>query len=161
MKKVLLPAIIIAIVFASSCKKSSDEASVPYTKFMVNGVQKVYPNYSRLSKDVCASSTFCGTFNLNDYILPNELLKIGLPGDPYVGQILKSGDYRFVFTYVDNAGVWFKAPGGSLQLTIVKWEGQGGWGCATFSGWLKSDVGDSLQIQNGYFQDQIWTTFSK
>ena len=157
MKKVLIFMLITMFGVAFSCRKSQPPP-VPYVKFKVNGVQKTYYNYSRFCKDFCASSTFCGTFDLSDNLLPAEMLKIGLPGDPVTGQIFKAGDYRFVFTYIDPTQNWYKVGGGNLQLTMTKWEGQGGWGCGEFSGWLKASDTDSVYLSEGYFQNWIWTS---
>ncbi|MEI7491203.1 MAG: hypothetical protein WCK92_07390 [Bacteroidota bacterium] len=156
MKKLFVFLLIASLGIAISCRKS-ETPPIPYVKFKADGVQKMYYNYSRFCKDFCASSTFCGTFDLNDNLLPAEMLKIGLPGDPVSGQVFKSGDYRFDFTYVDPNQKWYKVDGGTLQLTITKWEGQGGWACGQFSGWLKATSTDSVYLTEGYFQNWIWT----
>ncbi|MCX6241063.1 MAG: hypothetical protein NTX43_04565 [Bacteroidetes bacterium] len=158
MKKTLVYLLIAFIGFAFACRKTNNPPPVPFTTFKVNGTPLTYYNYSRFCKDFCGSSTFCGTFDLADNILPAELLKIGLPGNPVTGQVFKSGDYRFVFTYVDASQTWFNISGGSLKLTINKWEGQGGWAIGSFSGTLKASDTDSVNITEGYFQNWIWTT---
>jgi len=155
MKKILYCILIAAVAIA--CTKKSDPPPVPYASFKVSSVQKTYYNYSKFCKDFCASSTFCGTFDLNDNLLPAELLKVGLPGDPVAGQVFKAGDYRFVFTYVDPNQKWYGVTGGNLKLTMTRWEGQGGWGSGTFSGWLKASSTDSVYLSDGYFQNWIWT----
>ena len=156
MKKIIICLLIASVGFAFACKKKS-ESPVAYVTFKVNGVQKTYYNCSRFCKDLCASSTYCGTFDLNNNILPAELLKVGLPGDPVSGQVFKSGDYRFVFTWVDPTTKWYTVSGGTLQLTMIRWEGQGGWAYANFSGWLKASDTDSVYLSDGYFQNWIWT----
>ncbi|MEI6889829.1 MAG: hypothetical protein ACOYM0_04215 [Bacteroidales bacterium] len=155
MKKILIFVLIAFAGFTFACRKKSDPSPVPYATFKVNGVQKTYYYYSKFCKDFCATSTFCGSFNLHDNILPAELLKIGLPGDPVAGKVFKSGDYRFVFTYVNPSLVWYTY--GNLQLTLNRWEGQGGWCSGFFSGVLKSSATDSIIITEGYLQDLIWT----
>jgi len=157
MRKIPFYLLLAALTFVSACKKNSDPSPVPYAAFKVNGVQQTYYNYSRFCKNFCASSTFCGTFDLDDNLLPAELLKVGLPGDPVSGQVFKAGDHNFVFTWVDPNQKWYTINGGSLTLTMTKWEGQGGWGCGNFSGWLKYSSTDSVYLSDGYFQNWIWT----
>ncbi|MEI6883737.1 MAG: hypothetical protein WCO02_04575 [Bacteroidota bacterium] len=162
MKKILYFLLIASIAVTISCTRKSDPPPVPYVSFKVNGVQKTYYNYARFAKDFCSSSTYCGNFNLNDIILPAEMIKIGLPGNPYSGQVLKTGDYRFVFTYVDPNQVWYTVTnGGSFKLTLTSWEGQGGWASGQFSGTLKVSANDSVVITDGSFLNGIWTYASK
>jgi len=158
MKKLFSFLLIASMAVAISCHKQDPPPPVPFASFKVNGVLKTYYNASRFTKDFCGSSTYCGTFNYADNILPLELLKIGLPGDPSTGQVFKDGVYRFVFTYVSNTGNWYYISGGSLKLTMNKWEGQGGWAYGQFSGTLKTSAVDSVQITEGYFQNWIWTS---
>jgi len=159
MKKIMIFVLIASVAFTFACRKKIDPPPVPYATFKVNGVQKTYYNYSNFCKDFCGSSTFCGSFNLHDNILPAELLKVGLPGDPFPGQVFKSGDHRFVFSYVNTNQVWYTY--GNLQLTLNRWEGQGGWASGYFSGVLKSSATDSVVITEGFLQDFIWTFTQK
>ncbi len=133
----------------------------PYASFTLRGGKQTYYSYNKFSKDLCVSSTFCGDFYFDSDNQDISRLKIGIPGDPVVGHIYKSGDNRFDVFYLDEKGIRYILTGAPLQLVFSVWEGQGGWGKGNFSGWLKSSANDSINLTDGYFQGKIWTTFSK
>ena len=157
--------LIIVLLFLSgiSCKKheTSPPAPKPYTSFTVRGVKQIYYSANKFSKDLCVSSTYCGSFYYDSDNQDMNLFKIGIPGDPVVGHVYKGGDDRFEVYYLDGKGVRYIISSSQLQLVFSVWEGQGGWGKGNFSGWLKSSSNDSIYLTDGYFQGKIWTYFSK
>ena len=155
--------IVICLLLASgiSCKKHNDEPPVPYATFKVNGVQKTFREYNRFTKDFCSSSTFCGKFYLTTSTDSYELIKIGIPGDPIVGHVYETGEYRFSCFYLDSAGTRYDFTTSPFKVEFSLWEGQGGWAKGTFSGWMRSADNDSILFENGYFQDLIWTMGTK
>jgi hypothetical protein len=151
MKKCTLLCILLSVFVDFSCKKKNDP--FPYAEFTANGTHKKYEQVSGFSKSFCASSTYCGHFYLSHS--DKDFLKIGIPGDPIPGHTYKNGDYRFEVYYLNDNGLRYDLTIAPLTLTFSKWEGAGGWAEGTFSGWLKSSQGDSLQLQNGNFVNTI------
>jgi len=47
------------------------------------------------------------------------------------------------------------------MVVFSLWEGQGGWAKGNFSGFMKTATGDSIEILDGYFENQIWTQGTK
>jgi hypothetical protein len=161
MKKIVILGICLLIMCAVSCKKKKeDPVPVPYTSFKVNGVQKNYTVYSKFSKDLCSTSTFCCRFSSNETSNAAQI-KFGIPGDPIVGYVYQSGEYRFSCFYLDDAGVRYDFTTAPFTLVFTLWEGQGGWAKGNFSGWMKSASNDSIEIKDGYFQNMIWTIGTK
>ena len=74
---------------------------------------------------------------------------------PIVGHVYISGDPGFVVRYRDENEVEYELTVTPMTVTFSKWEGSGGWVEGNFSGWLKSSAGDSVNIQDGYFQNMI------
>ncbi len=89
------------------------------------------------------------------------MLKIGIPGDPIVGHVYATGEYRFSCYYIDNAQVRYDLASAPFTVEFTQWDGQGGWAKGKFSGWLRSATNDSIQFTNGYFQNTIWTMGTK
>jgi hypothetical protein len=158
MKRLLLFGISLLIVVSFSCKKKNeDPPPKPYTTFTLSGVTKTYNHSSYFSKNFCSSSTYCTRFYLTGDTTSSETLKIGIPGDPLVGHVYETGEYRFSCFYVNGSGLRYDLATAPFQVTFTRWDGQGGWAKGTFSGWMISEFGDSIQFQNGYFQNTIWT----
>jgi hypothetical protein len=159
MKNFLRFAFCLVLITGVSCKKKSEDppAPVPYTTFKLGGIQKTYNYASSFTKDFCSSSTFCCRFYLTKDTTSAETLKIGIPGDPIVGHTYTTGEYRFSCFYCDSRNVRYDFASAPFQVIFTVWDGQGGWGKGTFSGWLKSEYGDSIHFQDGYFQNKIWT----
>ena len=159
MKKNFLVLLAGLLLLGVSCEKKENPtpAPVPYATFTVNGVKKTYNAYTKFTKDFCSSSTFCGKFFYDNDDMEINLVKFGIPGDPVVGHIYKNGDYRFDVFYMNETGVRYELSTASFQVMFNVWEGQGGWGKGSFSGWLKSATNDSVELKNGYFQGMIWT----
>jgi hypothetical protein len=152
-----------ALMFvAFSCKKKPvNPDPEPYTTFTLNGVQKKFTHHTKFSKDFCSSSTFCCSFSSSSESNA-ESIKFGIPGDPIVGHVYQTGERRFSCYYFSSAGIRYDQTwGASYQVIFSVWQGQGGWGQGTYSGVLKSSEGDSVIIDNGYFQNMIWTSGSK
>jgi hypothetical protein len=166
MKKLLIAMLLIAMVPALSCKKKSPDPPVPvvYTRFKVGGVDKIYYNHSKFSKDLCSSSTFCCRFYHSSQSDDAQQIKLGIPGDPIVGYVYKTGEYRFSCFYIDAAGIRYDLtnnPTSPFQVVFTQWQGQGGWAKGNFSGWMKSAINDSIQFTDGYFENEIWTMGTK
>ncbi len=163
MKKLLCYLIPVLMISAISCKKKSDPVEpVPYTSYKINTVSQTLNYASNFSKDFCSTSTFCCRFTATSTsdTVNMETMKIGIPGDPIVGYVYYTGLYRFSCFYVNPAGVRYDLTYNNSSLFSVvftQWDGQGGWGKGYFSGWLRSANNDSILIQNGYFQNKIWT----
>jgi hypothetical protein len=158
MKKIVILGICALMVVVFACKKkASDPEPVPYTTFKVNGVAKSFATYSRFTKDFCSTSTFCCRFS-KDTSATSAQLKFGIPGDPIVGHVYTTGEYRFSCFYFDENQVRYDLTDTNpFTVTFTLWEGQGGWAKGVFSGWMKSASNDSVNITNGYFQNTIWT----
>jgi len=92
------------MVFATiACRKSTPvpPEPKPFTTFMVKGLEQHFPYASNFSKDFCSSSTYCCRFfNVDE--ATSKQLKIGIPGDPVVGHIYQTGEYRFSCFYIDD-----------------------------------------------------------
>jgi hypothetical protein len=165
MNKSVILTLVILIASAGACKKKSEEpVPVPYTSFTLKGVAKTYNYASSFTKDFCSTSTFCCRFTASSDTSSKETLKFGIPGDPVVGQKYETGVYRFSCFYMDAAGVRYEltdSPTSKFTVVFSQWDGQGGWGKGTFSGWMKSPTNDSIQFLNGYFQNKIWTMGTK
>lgn len=159
MKNITLLLIALCLVVGAGCKKKKDPdpEPIPYTTFKVNGTAKNWKTCSNFSKDFCSSSTFCCRFS-PDTSATSPTLKLGIPGDPIVGHVYTSGEYRFSCFYVDEAGTRYDISAGDpFTLQFTEWQGQGGWGKGIFSGYMRSATLDTVVFQNGYFQNKIWT----
>ena len=160
MRKIHFILILMLLLPGFACKKNNPApVAMPYASFTIKGVNHTYHSYSKFSKDLCVSSTYCGQFYYDSDNQELNNIKIGIPGDPIVGHIYKSGDYRFDVFYLNETGVRYDLTVSPMQVVFSVWEGQGGWGKGTFSGWLRSSNNDSIEITNGYFQGKFWTTF--
>ncbi|MFH1160860.1 MAG: hypothetical protein V1733_07920 [bacterium] len=153
MKKITLLTMCLAILLGVSCKKKDDR--YPYADFKVNGVHKKYENSDNFSTSSCGASTWCGHFTQQGLVFTKNYFKIGIPGNPVVGQTYSSGETGFVVRYRNENETEYELTVTPMTVTFSKWEGSGGWAEGNFSGWLKSAAGDSVQIQDGYFQNQI------
>jgi len=162
MKNFILLIISIAMLVSYSCKKKTpDPDPVPYTSFTLNGIQKKFTSYTKFSKDLCVSSTFCCSFSASS-ATDAETLKFGIPGDPVVGYVYQTGERRYSCYYISAAGVRYDVEYGNIFQTVFsQWQGQGGWGLGSFSGVMKSAEGDSVIISGGFFQNQIFTSGTK
>ena len=165
MKKCALLLFAFIAVFVG-CKKSDPDppAPEPYAIYKISGTQKTLNYASNFSKDFCSTSTFCCRFEASKDTSLKETLKIGIPGDPVVGYVYYSGLYRFSCFYIDPTGKRYDqttSDSSLFSVVFTQWDGQGGWGKGYFSGWLKSETNDSILIQNGYFQNKIWTIGTK
>jgi hypothetical protein len=158
MRKITILGICLLMIAVAACKKKSEDppTPVPYASFKVSGVQKTFTTYSRFSKDLCSTSTFCCRFSANSSSSSAQL-KFGIPGDPIVGHIYSTGEYRFSCFYYDESGIRWDFAVAPFSVVFSLWEGQGGWAKGTFSGWFKSPTNDSIQVTDGYFQNTIWT----
>jgi len=154
MKKFTLLTICLGIIIGISCKKKKEEV-LPYAEFKVNGVHKKYENSDSFSTNLCGVSTWCGHFTEQGLVFVKNYFKIGIPGDPVVGKVYSNADNGFVVRYRDEYETEYELTVTPMTVTFTKWEGSGGWAEGIFSGWLKSAAGDSVQIQDGYFQNQI------
>lgn len=147
------------MVFATiACRKSTPvpPEPKPFTTFMVKGLEQHFPYASNFSKDFCSSSTYCCRFfNVDE--ATSKQLKIGIPGDPVVGHIYQTGEYRFSCFYIDDNLKRYDLATAPFMVVFTLWEGQGGWAKGNFSGWMKSAEGDSIHFENGFFQNKIWT----
>ncbi|MCX6248618.1 MAG: hypothetical protein NTW10_12915 [Bacteroidetes bacterium] len=161
MKKIAILGICLLMIASVACKKKTeDPAPVPYAYFKVDGVAKSYTVYSKFTKDLCSTSTFCCRFSSNNTETAAQM-KFGIPGDPVVGLVYKTGDYRFSCFYFDDAQVRYDFATAPFSVVFTQWDGQGGWARGNFSGWLKSPTNDSIHITDGYFQNMIWTMGTK
>jgi hypothetical protein len=161
MKKIVIFGICLLLIAAVSCKKKKDDpVPVPYSTFKVNGVSKAYNYSSKFTKDFCSTSTFCCRFSANSTDSTAQF-KFGIPGDPIVGHVYATGEYRFSCFYYDENKVRYDFAVAPFKVVFSLWEGQGGWAKGTFSGWLKSATNDSVEITDGYFQNTIWTMGTK
>jgi len=161
MKKISIFGICLLMMATIACKKKNeDPVPVPYAYFKVNGVEKSYPVYSKFSKDLCSTSTFCCRFSSNESSTAAQM-NFGIPGDPIIGHVYQTGEYRFSCFYFDDAQVRYDFATAPFTVVFTLWEGQGGWAKGNFSGWLKSATNDSIYISNGYFQNTIWTMGTK
>jgi len=162
MKNFMLICICALLLASVSCKKKKEDPEpVPYTTFTVNGIQKNYSKYSKFSKDFCPTSTFCCRFSATEIDQDTEQLDFGIPGNPIVGHVYQSGDNRFSCFYYSPISGRYELTETPFQVVFTLWQGQGGWAKGTFSGWMKSMEGDSINIENGYFQNKIWTMGTK
>lgn len=166
MKKLLSIVLCTVLLVALSCKKKSEDPPAPvvYTKFKVAGVEQIYYSHTKFSKDLCSSSTFCCRFYHSAQAEDAQQIKFGIPGDPVVGYVYKSGETRFSCFYINAAGDRYDLtnnPTSPFQVIFTQWQGQGGWAKGTFEGWMKSDAGDSIQFTGGYFENEIWTMGTK
>ena len=153
MKKIALLTICLVIFLGISCKKKKD--SYPYAEFTVNGVNKKYETSDSFSTLYCGASTWCGHFKKTGSTIYTNTFKIGIPDDPIVGYSYSSGIKGFIVRYYNDNGVEYDLSNAPMTVTFSKWDGSGGWAEGNFSGWLKTVVGDSVQITNGYFENQI------
>ncbi|MEI6901131.1 MAG: hypothetical protein WCL00_14740 [Bacteroidota bacterium] len=151
------------LMVANSCKKETVPTDPKaYASFSVKGVNQIYYSYSKFTKDLCTTSTYCTQFYYDSDNQETNLIKIGIPGEPIVGHIYKSGDTGFDFYYLSSAGVHYSMTQFSpIQVVFITWEGQGGWAKATFSGWVKASSTDSLEITNGSLLGKIAPILSK
>jgi hypothetical protein len=165
MKKLVLLLIPVLLFASLSCKKNSDPpAPTLYASYKINGVSKSLNYASNFSKDFCSTSTFCCRFTAATDTTNQETLKIGIPGDPIVGYVYYTTLYRFSCFYVNKSGVRYdltSSDSSMFSVVFTQWDGQGGWGKGYFSGWMKSATNDSILLQNGYFQNKIWTMGTK
>lgn len=158
MRRFFIFGICLLLGVSISCKKKKDDPPPkPYTSFILDGVKTTFNHASYFSKNFCGSSTFCTSFYLTSDTTSSETLKLGIPGDPVVGYVYQTGEYRFSCFYVDAAGMRYDLATAPFQVTFTQWDGQGGWAKGNFAGWLICETGDSIQFQNGYFQNEIWT----
>lgn len=166
MKKLIL-VLVALLVVSVGCKKKSDPIPpepVPYTTFKLAGVTKTLSIASSFTKDLCSTSTFCCRYTATSDNSSMETLKLGIPGDPVVGNVYYSGLNRFSCFYVNPTGVRYdltSSDSSYFSVVFTQWDGQGGWGKGYFSGWMKSPTNDSILFQNGYFQNKIWTMGTK
>jgi hypothetical protein len=159
MKKRCVLFISLLIIFIYSCNESSETPPEPekYVSFKVDGLLKKYSFSSTFSKTGCADATYCNIFTAKKDSTGSEAFKLGVPGEPIVGKVYKTGDQNFSCYYTNRTGISYFIGSQPFQVTFNLWEGQGGWASGTFSGWLYSPEGDSVEIRNGTFQDQIWS----
>ncbi|MCK9203050.1 MAG: hypothetical protein M0P58_01270 [Bacteroidales bacterium] len=159
MKKCTILLLCITLLASVACRKKNPDPPAPvrWASFTLNGVSKNYTQASKFSKDLCSSSTYCCRFTTDINNEVAEQLKIGIPGDPIVGHIYQTGEYRFSCFYVDKSGTRYDLATAPFRVIFSLWEGQGGWAKGTFSGWMISTMGDSIHFDNGFFQNEIWT----
>jgi len=158
MKKFIILGICLLLLLAGiSCKKKNEDPPKPYASFNLNGVKKTYNFSNYFSKNFCSTSTYCASFFLTSDTTSPETLKFGIPGDPVVGHVYQTGEYRFSCFYMNESGVRYDLANAPFMVIFTQWDGQGGWGKGNFSGWMISPTGDSIQFQDGYFQNEIWT----
>jgi len=156
MKKIILFVFMFALIISACKKKQPDPPPpVPFIKFTINGVQNTWTAYTEFDKNFCVSSTWCARFMLNGDSADNNLIHIGIPGDPIVGKSYTYSDARFVFKYTNQGKVEYLQKSVRFSLVFSSWTGTSGWGIGTFSGWLNSGNGDSLLIENGQFQNMV------
>ena len=154
MKKIMLLTICLTILASFSCSKKEDRS--PYAEFKVNGAHKHYRNSNNFStNNLCGSSTWCGHFKEHPTILSKNVFKIGIPGDPIVGHTYIGDEVGYIIRYNDHNEKEYLKFDSTMTVTFTKWDGSGGWAHGNFSGSLKSDDGDIVQIQNGYFENKI------
>jgi hypothetical protein len=154
MKKFLIPALSLLILFSISCKKNKDYI---HTVFTVNGTQMKFENSDYFSTNLCGASTWCGHFYKEPLTTVKNYMKFGIPGDPVVGRIYTLGEEKGCkVVYRDPYDKEYSFPSTApMTFSFIRWEGPGGWAEGTFSGWLKSFEGDSVQILDGYFENMI------
>ena len=151
--------LLIVCTIASCKKKDPDPVTVPYAQFRINGVSTSYYHWDYFGKDVCPWSTYCGDFYYYENQGSINSISVGIPGTPIIGHTYKSGESRFKFFYFDNTGKTYTEESANFALTIIRWEGQGGWVSASYSGWLKNrdNLSDSLYMDQGKLLSKIWT----
>ena len=157
MKKLNILLVYLLVIF-HSCDNNSEAPPEPekYISFMVDGALKKYSFSSSFSKTACTDATYCDLFTAMKDTAGSEKLKLGVPGEPVVGKVYKTGDQNFSCYFQNRQGVRYYLGTQPFLVTFTLWEGQGGWASGTFSGWLYSKW-DSLEFRNGSFQDEIWS----
>ena len=156
----LLPVLLLLVY---SCKKSvtSTDAQKPYATFTIGSAKQSYNSGGKLSGQLCDASAWCSSFYFDADNSEYKLLHFGFPETPVPTHIYKTGDLRFDVYFLNDQGVRYSLSTAIFQVQFSVWEGAGGWGKATFSGWLKSTAGDSIQLSNGYFQGKIESITTK
>jgi hypothetical protein len=159
MKKVMFYGISLLWLTIISCSSKNETPSEPqpYASFLFNGVPKTYNYAIRFSKSYCAGSTYCALFSLKKDTAVSEKLKIGIPGEPLVGHVYQNGDQGFTCYYESSVGTLYMPGEKPFTVTFSRWDGQGGWGMGTFSGFLYSPDSVFIELRNGYFQNEIWS----
>jgi len=152
MKQLFIPVILLFALLAFACKKSKEYVHCTFT---VNGVDKNYENSDYFSTSLCGASTWCGHFTREPLTATKNYMKFGIPGDPVVGRIYTNGEHGYKVVYRNEYETEYTLGFGQMNLSFTRWDGAGGWAEGTFSGWLKSLAGDSIQISNGYFQNMV------
>ncbi len=153
MKKFPILLMVLPILMTFSCKKSKEYI---HTTFTVNGAEKSYENSDYFSTSLCGSSTWCGHFNKEPFVTIKNYMKFGIPGDPVIGKVYWITEHGCKVVYRNEYETEYTL-GSQMSFSFTRWDGPGGWAEGTFSGWLKSLAGDSVQITNGYFQNMIST----
>ncbi len=152
MKKIPCLIMMLVIMMTFSCKKKKEYV---HTTFNVNGAAKSYENSDYFSMSLCGASTWCGHFNKEPLVTLKNYMKFGIPGDPVIGRVYANGEHGYKVVYRNEYETEYILGSGQMNLSFSRWDGPGGWAEGTFSGWLKSLAGDSVQITNGYFQNMI------
>jgi len=157
--------ILIAMIFADSCKKHEDPPVVYYTaSATIKGTLVQFKTTSTFSH-LCIFSGVCNTFYVDPYNGLVNYIIIGLPKDVYTGMDLKNGDGGIQILYTDvNGRQYFSSKFDSLKIHVDEWQGHGGWGKGTFMAKLRYSgsqppLNDSLTITNGNFSSRIWYYF--
>lgn len=154
--------VLLAFIIASCKKENPEPVPVPYAQFRINGNSFTYYHWDYFGKDICPYSTFCGDFYYYENQNSINSISIGIPGNPIVGHTYRSGESRFKFFFFDQNGKTYTEEMGNFALTFTRWEGQGGWCNANYSGWLKNrdNFSDSLYLDQGILLGKIWTYFN-
>ncbi len=157
---ILFTLAVILLLLMSNCNKKEDNKEAKYVTFTVNGVPRTF-NTSTSFDRICAFSTFCNGFFLDESKDDRNMFYIGLPANAHEGMIYTQVDKGFLVYYLDENGIKYETAGSSpFTLNITRWEGNDGWASGTFHGILDpadETAGlDSISITNGSFESKIY-----
>lgn len=146
----------LAVLLLVSCSKKKDPE--PYITFHLKGTAASYTYGGQFSRAFCDYSTNCCHFYYGKDKAMEYSIQIGIPGDAIVGHKYVNGEYRFVFRFYDGTGFRHDfSKEGICELTLISWDGPGGWATGIFSGKIVYNATDSLEITGGQFLARIST----
>ena len=163
---ILCMAFLILTAFGCKKKSSDPETVYFYANAQIRGINNTFKTTANFSK-FCALTGVCNTFYTDPLVQTKNCLMIGIPTTVKAGTTYTSDSSHTQVMYVDNAGrKYFSTWGDSLNISVTKWEGQGGTGAGTFTGKLRYEieppnVADSVYIKNGSFSAKIWFVTGK
>ena len=149
--------VLVLLMLLPSCG-NVDHVNIFHVTFTVDGVTKDYTtNVGFSTLCLYPSGTYCISFLLDSKANEANGFSISVPTAVTKGSVYRETSSSFRCFYDNASHVRYQTDTSqSFSLTVVKWDGAGGYGSGTFSGTLHNESGlDTAIISNGTFEGFI------